>query len=170
MTKNNFKELSETEMQLAGLEQRRYIRNELKGSDYFFSKTELNVEEQVDELMVEVTKYGFNKVELDKKLNEKNKALELFAIENGLTDEYYNAQFSEEHTKNARAKKGLEESLELLRGIKGNSHDTTIEETPLTEHEEILKKLEDIERQNSSGYEKDRFAMNDLGNQINSFF
>ena len=134
MTKNNFKELSETEMQLAGLEQRRYIRNELKGSDYFFSKTELNVEEQVDELMVEVTKYGFNKVELDKKLNEKNKA------------------------------------LELLRGIKGNSHDTTIEETPLTEHEEILKKLEDIERQNSSGYEKDRFAMSDLENQINSFF
>lgn len=170
MVQENFKKLSENQMMLAELEQRRYIRENLKGTDYFFKRIGLEIDDQINELMVETTSYGFNKKELDEKITQKNASMELYAIEQGLSQEYYNDDpHSEAIQRNANAKKGLGEILELMNFGK-NHTSSQDEEKPLTEHEQVLKKIDELKVSNMSSYEKERHAMETLSDEINSFF
>lgn len=169
MTKKEFKKMNEEEIEVAKLEQRRYIRDNLKGSDYFFKKIGMDREEEVSALEEEVTEYGFNKFELDKNLEEKNAAFELVAIENNLSDEFNGSDITLNETRNLDAQKSLSDAMELLT-FTGNARPKKQEERPLTEHEQVLKKLDELKRSSASPDEKQRIAEADLRSAIEEFF
>lgn len=161
--------MNEDEMKLLELEQRRYIRDNLKGSDYFFTRAGLDREVELNNLVQEVTEYGFDKRELDKQLEERNAALELLAIQENLSEEYYGNAISMNETKSREAEKSLGEIMGLLRHA-GEIEPEKAEERPLTEHEQVLKKLDELKRVNASPDEKQRLAEADLRSAIDEFF
>lgn len=168
MPKKEFKKLNKEEMQIAKLEQRRYIREQLKGNDYFFKRIGIDREMEVSALEQEVTEYGFNKIELDKNLEEKNAAFELVAIENNLSDEFNGSAITQNETRSQDAQKSLEDAMELLIFTgKARPHK---EEEPLTEHEQVLKKIEELKRVSLTPEEREKAATEDLNNMMNSFF
>lgn len=169
MVKHEFKKMDEKEMKLAKLEQRRYIRNNLKGSDYFFSKIGLNRENEVSALEQEVTEYGFNKSELDKCIEEKNAVLELAAIENNLSNEFNGSDISQNELREQDAQNSLKDIMELLT-FTGNVRPETKEERPLTEHEQVLKKIDELKQSNMTSWEREQAAHEQLRNDLDQFF
>ncbi len=172
MTNQEDNKLTEPEMKLARLEQRKYIRENLKGGTYIYGLAGIDRDNIVDELEVGITEDGYDEKILNSKINEQNSIMELFALELGQSEEFHRDHSTDQGVLDDN-KKALSDMVALFEFTKGGQREVTQEEPKnLTEHEQVIQKLEDLRRQqeeqNMNPYQKREAAKKDLENGLNA--
>lgn len=166
MTGQNFNKMTEQEIEFAKGEQRAYIREHLNGTEYFFKRAGLDREQVVGELGVEITEFGFNKEQLDKNIEERNAAIQLYAIEHDLSSIMDDSEEALMYQRQQDNHRNLREKMDFLGMVRGNEVEE-VEEVPLTEHEQVLQKIEELKNQNLNPGQKALKARDDLKAGIN---
>ena len=163
--------LTENEIKLEKIEQRKYIREKLKGGSYFYNIAGLDRDNVVDELEVEVSEDGYNKEELDLKIAEQNSIMELFALQQGKSEEF-NSEVTEYYSASDDNKQALQEVIELFEFSKRGKQKTEVEEPKeLSDHEKVLQEIRLLREQqaefNMTPEQKQTRARQDLKEGLN---
>ncbi|MDT2839298.1 hypothetical protein [Vagococcus carniphilus] len=164
--------LTENDMKLARIDQRKYIRENLKGGSYFYDLAGIDRDNFVDELEIEVTEDGYSKEELDLKIAEQNSVMELFALQQGKSEEF-NSEAAEHYSASEDNKKALSEIMEMVEFTnRSRKQAPEVEESkPLTNHEQIIEEIrllrEQQTEQNMTPEQKQARARKDLKEGLN---
>ncbi|UDM74011.1 hypothetical protein [Vagococcus fluvialis] len=162
--------LTENDIKLERIEQRKYIRENLKGGLYIYNLAGVDRDNVVDELEMEISEDGYDREALDSKIAEQNSIMELFALQQGKSEDF-NSEATDYYAASDDNRQALSEVIELFNFANGKHHVEEEEVKELSDHEKVLQEIrllrEQQEEQNMNPYQKQAKARQDLKEGLN---